>query len=126
MRIEAGEKDDSMIARTIMPLAQHLGLDVVAEGVETIEQADLLKATELQVRAGIPVFEAGRGRRRGGDADEDGRVARDRRPTPRAARARPINCRDCSLISIMPPADPLILLVDDTGGHSGYLAPGPV
>jgi diguanylate cyclase (GGDEF)-like protein/PAS domain S-box-containing protein len=48
-----GEKDESMIARTIMPLAQHLGLDVVAEGVETIEQATLLKEMRCKYAQGF-------------------------------------------------------------------------
>jgi diguanylate cyclase (GGDEF)-like protein/PAS domain S-box-containing protein len=48
-----GEKGDSMIARTIMPLAQHLGLDVVAEGVETIEQATLLKEMHCKYAQGF-------------------------------------------------------------------------
>jgi EAL domain-containing protein (putative c-di-GMP-specific phosphodiesterase class I) len=48
-----GSKEDSMIARTIMPLAQHLGLDVVAEGVETIEQATLLKELRCKYAQGF-------------------------------------------------------------------------
>jgi diguanylate cyclase (GGDEF)-like protein/PAS domain S-box-containing protein len=51
--IRDGGTDDSMIARTIMPLAQHLGLDVVAEGVETIEQATLLKALRCKYAQGF-------------------------------------------------------------------------
>jgi diguanylate cyclase (GGDEF)-like protein/PAS domain S-box-containing protein len=51
--IGVGEKDESMIARTIMPLAQHLGLDVVAEGVETIEQATLLKEMHCKYAQGF-------------------------------------------------------------------------
>jgi EAL domain-containing protein (putative c-di-GMP-specific phosphodiesterase class I) len=42
-----------MIARTIMPLAQHLGLDVVAEGVETVEQATLLKELRCKYAQGF-------------------------------------------------------------------------
>ena len=49
----AGGKDDGMIARTIMPLARHLGLDVVAEGVETLEQADLLKGLQCRYAQGF-------------------------------------------------------------------------
>ena len=48
-----GDKDENMIARTIMPLAQHLGLDVVAEGVETVEQANLLKAMDCKYAQGF-------------------------------------------------------------------------
>jgi EAL domain-containing protein (putative c-di-GMP-specific phosphodiesterase class I) len=51
--IRDGEKDESMIARTIMPLAEHLGLDVVAEGVETIEQATLLKEMHCKYAQGF-------------------------------------------------------------------------
>jgi len=38
-----GNGDDTEIARTILPMALNLNLDVVAEGVETIEQLVLLK-----------------------------------------------------------------------------------
>ena len=51
--IGSGEKDESMIAKTIMPLAQHLGLDVVAEGVETVEQATLLKELRCKYAQGF-------------------------------------------------------------------------
>jgi EAL domain-containing protein (putative c-di-GMP-specific phosphodiesterase class I) len=46
--IRSGTEEESLISRTIMPLAHHLGLDVVAEGVETVEQARVLK--ELRCR----------------------------------------------------------------------------
>ena len=42
-----------MIARTIIPLAQHLGLDVIAEGVETLEQADLLRELQCKYAQGF-------------------------------------------------------------------------
>ena len=42
-----------MIARTIMPLARHLGLEVVAEGVETVEQAMLLKELRCKYAQGF-------------------------------------------------------------------------
>src|SRR5687768_7500791 len=51
--IRSGGKEESMIARTIMPLARHLGLDVVAEGVETIEQATLLKELQCKYAQGF-------------------------------------------------------------------------
>ena len=51
--MRVGERDESMIARTIMPLAQHLGLDVVAEGVETMEQADLLRQLNCKYAQGF-------------------------------------------------------------------------
>ena len=46
-------KKESMISRTIMPLAHHLGLDVVAEGVETVEQAALLKELRCKYAQGF-------------------------------------------------------------------------
>jgi EAL domain-containing protein (putative c-di-GMP-specific phosphodiesterase class I) len=36
-----------------MPLAQHLGLDVVAEGVETVEQATMLKELRCKYAQGF-------------------------------------------------------------------------
>jgi diguanylate cyclase (GGDEF)-like protein/PAS domain S-box-containing protein len=41
------------IARTILPLANNLGLDVVAEGVETIDQVDLLKKLQCKYAQGF-------------------------------------------------------------------------
>jgi EAL domain-containing protein (putative c-di-GMP-specific phosphodiesterase class I) len=41
------------IARTIMPLASNLRLDVVAEGVETIEQVALLKKLRCKFAQGF-------------------------------------------------------------------------
>ena len=46
-------KQESMISRTILPLANHLGLDVVAEGVETIEQAAMLKELRCKYAQGF-------------------------------------------------------------------------
>jgi EAL domain-containing protein (putative c-di-GMP-specific phosphodiesterase class I) len=40
------------IARTIMPMAKNLRLDVVAEGVETIEQVGLLKRLQCKYAQG--------------------------------------------------------------------------
>jgi EAL domain-containing protein (putative c-di-GMP-specific phosphodiesterase class I) len=45
-----GDGEGMEIARTILPMASNLGLDVVAEGVETIEQVALLK--QLQCKFG--------------------------------------------------------------------------
>jgi EAL domain-containing protein (putative c-di-GMP-specific phosphodiesterase class I) len=46
-------KQASMISRTILPLANHLGLDVVAEGVETIEEAAMLKELRRKYAQGF-------------------------------------------------------------------------
>jgi diguanylate cyclase (GGDEF)-like protein/PAS domain S-box-containing protein len=51
--IQMDRKKESMIARTILPLAQHLGLDVVAEGVETAEQASVLKELRCKYAQGF-------------------------------------------------------------------------
>ena len=48
-----GGKEESMIVRTIMPLAHNLGLDVVAEGVETDEQVNLLKELRCKYAQGF-------------------------------------------------------------------------
>jgi EAL domain-containing protein (putative c-di-GMP-specific phosphodiesterase class I) len=48
-----GEGSEGMeIARTIMPMAKTLRLDVVAEGVETIEQVGLLKKLQCKYAQG--------------------------------------------------------------------------
>jgi EAL domain-containing protein (putative c-di-GMP-specific phosphodiesterase class I) len=47
---EAGEGME--IARTIMPMAKNLRLDVVAEGVETVEQVALLKRLQCEYAQG--------------------------------------------------------------------------
>jgi len=44
--------DDMEIARTIMPMARNLRLDVVAEGVETLEQVALLKRLQCKYAQG--------------------------------------------------------------------------
>jgi diguanylate cyclase (GGDEF)-like protein/PAS domain S-box-containing protein len=49
----SGGKEESMIVRTIMPLAHNLGLDVVAEGVETNEQVNLLKELRCKYAQGF-------------------------------------------------------------------------
>jgi EAL domain-containing protein (putative c-di-GMP-specific phosphodiesterase class I) len=38
------EKDDASIVDTIIAMARHMGLEVVAEGVETKDQLELLKS----------------------------------------------------------------------------------
>lgn len=44
--------DDSAIVNTIITLAKNLGLDVVAEGVETIDQAEYLASRECYIMQG--------------------------------------------------------------------------
>ncbi len=39
----AGDADDKAIVTTIVAMANHLGLDVIAEGVETLEQLEVLR-----------------------------------------------------------------------------------
>jgi diguanylate cyclase (GGDEF)-like protein/PAS domain S-box-containing protein len=47
-----GDGDGMEIARTIMPMAKNLRLDVVAEGVETLEQVSLLKRLHCKYAQG--------------------------------------------------------------------------
>ena len=49
----SGGKEESMIVRAIMPLAHNLGLDVVAEGVETNEQCVLLRDLHCRYAQGF-------------------------------------------------------------------------
>jgi diguanylate cyclase (GGDEF)-like protein len=44
--------DEMEIAKTIMPMASNLRLDVIAEGVETVEQVDLLKKLRCKYAQG--------------------------------------------------------------------------
>jgi diguanylate cyclase (GGDEF)-like protein/PAS domain S-box-containing protein len=52
------DKDDMQIASTIIALAQKLGLQVVAEGVETKEQVDFLKEQGCELMQGYYFSEA--------------------------------------------------------------------
>jgi EAL domain-containing protein (putative c-di-GMP-specific phosphodiesterase class I) len=60
-----GSPKDAAIVSTIIDLGHHLGLEVIAEGVETLEQRDWLiahRCTTMQgflVAPGLPVERAG-------------------------------------------------------------------
>jgi EAL domain-containing protein (putative c-di-GMP-specific phosphodiesterase class I) len=47
-----GDKDNRAITKAVIALAQHLDLELVAEGVETIEQADFLARAGCQYLQG--------------------------------------------------------------------------
>jgi EAL domain-containing protein (putative c-di-GMP-specific phosphodiesterase class I) len=49
-----GSEGEGMeIAKTIMPMAKNLRLDVIAEGVETMEQVDLLRKLHCKYAQGF-------------------------------------------------------------------------
>lgn len=48
----SGEESSNFITRTIIDLAQHLEMDVVAEGVETVEQLEILKEYNCNIIQG--------------------------------------------------------------------------
>ena len=58
----ARDKTDATIVRTIIEMAQSLALTVVAEGVETKEQARLLQMLRCEQAPGSPVRKAHAGR----------------------------------------------------------------
>ncbi len=55
----AGSTRDRIVVRSVIDMARSLGLDVVAEGVETEEQLGLLAAGGLHALPGFPVRAAG-------------------------------------------------------------------
>jgi EAL domain-containing protein (putative c-di-GMP-specific phosphodiesterase class I) len=48
----AVDRDDEIIVQTIINMAHNLGLEVVAEGVETIEQLEFLRKSGCKVFQG--------------------------------------------------------------------------
>ena len=84
---ELGRDDRATaIVRSVVTLAKDLGLEVVAEGVETIEQAQVLAELGCQYRAGLPVGE-GPAARRSQPAGQGAAIRRRRRcPAVRGAR----------------------------------------
>ena len=86
VRNAASDPDDATIVRTIIEMGRSLGLQVLAEGIETEEQRSFLLRERLPVRPGPPVRRAGVRRRVPGDgaAAGDGQV-----PDPAPARLNP-------------------------------------
>ena len=54
----AADNEASEVVRAIVGLAHNLGLDVIAEGVESPEQLAQLKAVRLRIRTRISVLSA--------------------------------------------------------------------
>ena len=58
----AHDEDDAVIVRSTIDLGRNLGLEVVAEGVETVEAWDAAQGARLHDRAGLLPEPAGRPR----------------------------------------------------------------
>jgi predicted signal transduction protein with EAL and GGDEF domain len=50
--LEHGDNDGTPIVKAILALAEHIGIDVVAEGIERVEQRDLLRALKCTMGQG--------------------------------------------------------------------------
>ena len=93
------------IVRTIIELARVMGMDVVAEGIETVEQYHLLREMRLPLWPGLSLCAPHE--RRGGHRITE---------TPRPGAARAGGLRDCLCLS------PASLLPDS--GEWGFLLRG--
>ena len=50
--LESGDNDGTPIVKAILALAEHIGIEVVAEGIERAEQRDLLRTLKCQLGQG--------------------------------------------------------------------------
>ncbi len=50
--LEPGDDDDTPIVKAILALAQHIGIDVVAEGMEHAESMDVLRGLKCHIGQG--------------------------------------------------------------------------
>jgi predicted signal transduction protein with EAL and GGDEF domain len=79
------DNDAGKIVAAIINMAHALQKEVVAEGIERVDQLKLLKRPGLRARAGLPVRQAGHGRPYRPDLPRRDRIALDDclRPTPK-------------------------------------------
>jgi EAL domain-containing protein (putative c-di-GMP-specific phosphodiesterase class I) len=50
------DKNNTAIVKTIIALGRDLGLDVIAEGIETVEQLDVFKSMKGEYAQGFYLF----------------------------------------------------------------------